>query len=189
MAYYLNGVVGRLTVLERQRDRYSNARVVPLTHGFAIIPLTSDLRRELDPAAQDVGWDSSALEEHAESLTAWLRDISRDGAAAYLEALLFGDSGGQEAIVWRDGEVVLGPVTSSTYGSINEALRFLGVPIDPGQPDEFDTLGLGRHRRTDQWVERRPIPPRLLPVRALRAMLAALLPIDRSPGSRRCGKR
>ena len=160
MAFYLNAIVGSLAALQRQRDRYANARVIPLTHGFAIIPLTSNLRRELDPTAQDVGYDSSAIDEDSGQLTAWLQDISRDEAVAYVEAQFFGDAGGQEAIVWRDGEVVLEPVKSSTYGPINEALRLLGVPIDPAQSDEFDTLGLGRHRRTDQWVEGRRLPRR-----------------------------
>jgi hypothetical protein len=152
MAFYLNAIVGYQDVLRRHRDRYRKARVVPLAHGFALIPLTTALRRELDPAAQDVGWDTSAMQEHAERLTAWLRDISRDGGVAYVEALFFGDSGGQEASVWRDGEVVLGPLTSSAAGPINEALRYLGVPLDPTRNDEFDALGLGQHRRTDQWA-------------------------------------
>jgi hypothetical protein len=150
VAYYLHAIVGRLAVLERQRHRYSSAHVVPLTHGFAVIPLTSALRRELDPTAQDVGWDSSAMDEDRGQLIAWLEDISRDGAVAYIEALFHGNAGSQEAMVWMDGEVPLSSRASS--GSINEALRFLGVPVDPSQADEFDTLGLGRYRRTDQWV-------------------------------------
>jgi hypothetical protein len=35
--------------------------------------------------------------------------------------------------------------------AINQALRALGLPADDGR-DEFDTLGLGKHRRTQDWV-------------------------------------
>ena len=36
--------------------------------------------------------------------------------------------------------------------SISQALRLIGVVTEQGM-DEFDTLGLGRHRETHQWVE------------------------------------
>lgn len=53
----------------------------------------------------------------------------------------FGGVGSQSAAVYRGTEVVL------ERGSVNEALRLLGVPRQ-GHRDEFDTLGLGAFRNT-----------------------------------------
>ena len=78
---------------------------------------------------------------------------------AYLEAETFGGTGTQAMVLWRDGEVWLGPVTtrataaraSAEDGAVNQALRHLGVGR-PGAIDEFDALGLGRHRHTEDWL-------------------------------------
>jgi hypothetical protein len=78
------------------------------------------------------------------------------------------------AIVWQNRQVVFGPVctrsgqpnqplnvSSLSDMAINRALKKLGVEapfshLAPGttqQPylDEFDTVGLGRHRHTKDW--------------------------------------
>ncbi len=44
---------------------------------------------------------------------------------------------------------MLGPV--ETRDAINVALHCLGARPETG--DEFDTLGLGRHRDTEDWAE------------------------------------
>jgi hypothetical protein len=36
---------------------------------------------------------------------------------------------------------------------VAEALRAVGVPRHPERHDEFDTLGLGRHRTTGPWLD------------------------------------
>lgn len=51
----------------------------------------------------------------------------------------FGGVGSQVAVAYRNGAPL------DTDGTINDALRALGVVGRDGQ-DEFDTLGLGRHR-------------------------------------------
>ncbi len=64
-------------------------------------------------------------------------------------------------MLWRGGQVCLGPVTmeftatapdpsSSPQWPFDQALRELGV--DRGDAfDEFDALGLGRWRHTEDW--------------------------------------
>jgi hypothetical protein len=84
--------------------------------------------------------------------------ISRDDVVAHIEADMHGamiGGGGQDATVWRDGRIVLGPLHSSGQGAINQALRSMGIAADPavGEGDEFDTLGLGRYRKTERWVQ------------------------------------
>jgi anti-sigma B factor antagonist len=79
----------------------------------------------------------------------WSLDASKRGPIAYVGAFFFGGEGGQSAVVCRDGKTVLGPVDSGD--AINQALRILGVSADEGM-DEFDIVGLGRRRRTYDWV-------------------------------------
>ncbi|MER6666309.1 hypothetical protein ABT256_17340 [Amycolatopsis japonica] len=62
--------------------------------------------------------------------TGLLPECSEHGAVAYVEAEYFGGAGTQFAQVWEGGETILGP------------LYF----------DEFDAVGLGRHRSTDEWL-------------------------------------
>ncbi|MFF1615049.1 hypothetical protein ACFVYA_45435 [Amycolatopsis sp. NPDC058278] len=83
---------------------------------------------------------------------------SADGPVAYVEADYFGGSGTQSAQVWAGGQVVLGPLRLAVgepipaEGSpISRALRRLGV-VKGEHFDEFDAVGLGRHRETDDWL-------------------------------------
>lgn len=80
------------------------------------------------------------------------RTCSRGTALAYLETDYEGGHGRQSAILWREGEIVIGPATLVDFPRrppalwpINAALRGLGVrATEPW--DEFDTVGLGRWR-------------------------------------------
>jgi hypothetical protein len=170
VAYELHAILGRQAVLERHRDRYPHVYVVLLNLGWAIIPLTYAGCRELGrarvPGVRDAG---VAGHDARRPLTAWLKEMSRDDVVAYVEAEMHGamvGGGGQAATVWRDGQIVFGPLQSSGQGAINQALQFMGVPADPavGGGDEFDTVGLGRHRNTEQWAaaeeSRRGVVPR-----------------------------
>jgi Family of unknown function (DUF6188) len=170
VAYELRAILGRQAVLERRHDRYPHAHVVPLHLGWAIIPLGYALCRELGRARVPGVRDAAAAGQDSQRpLTAWLEELSRDDVVAYVEAEMHGamvGGGGQDATVWRDGQIVFGPLHSSGQGAINQALRFMGIPADPavGEGDEFATLGLGRHRKTEQWAEaeeaRRGVAPR-----------------------------
>jgi hypothetical protein len=64
-----------------------------------------------------------------------------DPLFAIIQTDYFGGAGSQVAAVYRGRATVM----PATYGAINAALRHLGVVARPGQ-DEFDTVGLGRHR-------------------------------------------
>jgi hypothetical protein len=79
VAYEIEAILGPQTVLERHRDRYRSAEVVPLELGWAIIPLTFDLRRELRRVREPGVWDSTAMgQDYQRRLTAWLEEISQD---------------------------------------------------------------------------------------------------------------
>ncbi|WP_340687362.1 hypothetical protein LCL61_14860 [Amycolatopsis coloradensis] len=120
-------------------DSVDGARFVSLGHQLSLMPL------------------SEALLEAGEFWTA-LAECSEHGAVAYVEAEYFGGAGTQSAQVWDGGERVLGPLhlaegeAAPAGGSpISQALRRLGV-VKGDHFDEFDAVGLGRHRDTRDWL-------------------------------------
>ena len=71
------------------------------------------------------------------------------GIYALIETNYFGGLGDQCAAVYHGDRVEMEP----TKGGINAALRMLGVERQPDL-DEFDTIGLGRHRSFDDHFEK-----------------------------------
>ena len=75
-----------------------------------------------------------------------------------MEAEFFGGVGEQHAQIWDGGVVVFGPLhlnegeSMTPLGSpISQVLRQLGVDKTT-HFDEFDAVGLGRHRDTQDWL-------------------------------------
>ncbi len=61
-----------------------------------------------------------------------------------------GGEGFERAGVWSCGTIALGPLDGA--GSINQALLALGVRPASGI-EEFELVGLGRHRSLDEWLQ------------------------------------
>jgi hypothetical protein len=141
------------------------AREVALPGGLAMLPVTDDLAARLDPADGGrravPGW--VLLRPPVAGLA---RRLSAGGHALYIAGETFGGPGIQEAVGWQDGEPWYGPCgTSDTEAdlepgyrlahgrdsAINGGLRALGVRAGPGQ-DEYETIGLTRHRYTEDWT-------------------------------------
>jgi hypothetical protein len=87
-----------------------------------------------------------------------LAQWSAAGPVAYVEAEYFGGVGEQRAVVWADGALALGPLDalakarfSRAFSPISQALRRLGARRSLGE-DEFEAVGLDRHRSNDDWV-------------------------------------
>ncbi|MER5519839.1 hypothetical protein [Streptomyces sp. NPDC002763] len=83
---------------------------------------------------------------------------SAAGPVAYVEAEYFGGVGEQRAAVWTDGALAVGPLDapakkwfSRAVSPISQALRQLGVRSSLGE-DEFEAVGLDRHRNNDDWI-------------------------------------
>ncbi|MFI2607134.1 hypothetical protein [Kitasatospora sp. NPDC018619] len=160
MSYELQALIGTWELLAVAAAEVPAARVVPLAQGLALIPVTSAVLTALQGGgvrtsggAAGFGWHSEAFELR---LAAW----SKAGPLACVEAEYFGGSGTQRAAVWSDGAVVLGPLAigefepSPAEGTpISRALRRLGARSGPGRADEFEAVGLGRHRSTARWAE------------------------------------
>ncbi len=100
-------------------------------------------------------------------------EASLTAPMAYVHAGFFGGGGFQAAVGWRGGKVAFGPRFTATHRrerphrryrvvrsrrpsgalvamAIDEALQFLGVEA-VADDDEFDTVGLGAHRFTEDW--------------------------------------
>jgi hypothetical protein len=158
VSYELRALAGRYEITA-QAARETRSTAVELPQGYGLLPITSHVLDHLggDDARPfgDVFWFLSA------GVDTLARRISLTGGIAYLEAEIFGGTGTQAIVLWRNDQVCLGPVTtkftatapdpsSSPQWPFNQALRELGVDRG-GAFDEFDALGLGRWRHTEDW--------------------------------------
>ena len=128
---------------------FEGLSVVSLPQGLIMAPLADGARQRLGLSfcpLTDEGEDPRL----PESVVDLLRSLSRDGRAAYIEAEIFGGAGLQACLLADAGEIV--DTIYVDVHAINAALAFLGVTAEGGQ-DEFDAVGLGRHRWTEEWME------------------------------------
>jgi hypothetical protein len=146
MGYDLQAIVGRR--LLTGESQFSSVKVVPLKQGLDMIPVTDDLFDEIQGAYPNGGEPFPRFEKLTASIAKWVQDLSANGLVAYVEAEFFGGVGGQSAVVWRQGDVVLDAVHSED--AINRALELLGVDV-AGELDQFAAVGLGLHRSTKDW--------------------------------------
>jgi hypothetical protein len=124
--------------------------VVALPHDLGLLPLVPGLLKALGPLADEAGVERLEDMPYVKLGVLWLAaKLSTAGRVVYVEAEFFGGVGEQASAGWENGEMVFGPVTASD--AINQALRWLGVSAAPPD-DEFDALGLGRHRFTERWL-------------------------------------
>ena len=144
MGYDLQAIISTHAALEAAAASFAAAAVCPLAGGFALVPITDELLDEVGAAG-----DSGRFYKFTPAISEWLRLISLSAPAAYVEAEYFGGSGGQSAVVWSLGAESLPPTHSSD--AINRALRLLGVSHGSWH-DEFEAVGLPRHRHTDDWL-------------------------------------
>ncbi len=145
MGYFLDAIVGPEAALRAHAKPFKKSRIVRLGNGLALIPMTEELHLEMSG-----GKPMGAYNQVVECLSKWVQTASKGQFVAYVQAGFFGGQGTQSAIVWKDGKGTLGPMTS--FDAINQALKQMGVVAQPGK-DEFDTVGLGRHRDTEDWIK------------------------------------
>ena len=151
MGYHLNAILGDLKRLQAVASTVPPAAVVPLTGELGLIPLTEELFDAINKGSTE---KYEADERHftylSMQIARWLESLSAGTTIAYIEADYFGGRGTQCAVAWRDGIEVLPPTKAK--GAINQVLRLLGIHAQSGQ-DEFDTVGLSRHRNMEDWLE------------------------------------
>lgn len=101
-------------------------------HDIPFRPLTDAAEKELPP-----------------QLLKLCEQLSKQCTLAYVEAEFFGGTGAQAHALFSEGKAIGQAVVSEN--AINDALRYLGVAKGEAR-DEFEAVGLGQHRDTDEWV-------------------------------------
>lgn len=153
--YCLQAVIATQSVLRELTATVTKARIVPLGQHLSLLPMTDTLFEAVTVAGApelDGFWKAPAGFDRV------LAACSATGPLAYIEADYFGGTGTQAAQVWDAGKVVLGPLHLTegeplprTGSPISQALRRLGA-TKGNHFDEFDAVGLGRHRDTGDWL-------------------------------------
>jgi hypothetical protein len=161
MGHHLRAVIGNAQPVAQFALGWAHARLVILPQGFALIPVTGELREELIEAfAEDLASPHGELVRLSTALERAVCDASHGARLAYIETDYFGGRGTQGAIGWENGEVACGPLSSSpNVWPINTALAWMGAAAHT-ESDEFDALHLGNYRDTDTVAEREGKPVR-----------------------------
>ena len=150
MGYILRAVLGERSTLAHATPLLTHSRVVPLSATIGMVPVTDDLIDSFNTGQVEAWSGLPGCHFLSTALADVLVSLSERGLVAYVEAEYFGGMGEQCSIVWQNRQVVMGPMNRA--GAINKALRLLGVRRSFVK-DEFDVLGLGRHRETEDWLE------------------------------------
>jgi hypothetical protein len=153
MGYCLEAVIATEPVLCELVGSVRVVSIVPLGQHLSLLPMRDEFFDAVTVAgapALDGFWKAPA------GFGSVLAACSARGPVAYVEAEYFGGVGTQAALVWDSESMVLGPFEgedgSLPGGSpISQALRRLGA-VRGDHFDEFEAVGLGRHRDTDDWI-------------------------------------
>jgi hypothetical protein len=149
MSYFLNAFLGQVDNLKKIERKFKSASVVSLTTDIALIPMTEDLFNEMNNSRTENGigkWEFLTTDVENAILT-----LIGNEKLSYVEVEYFGGEGGQSGIIWKDRKRIF--EAEFQQETVNEILRQLGVVKDKKMSDEFDTVGLGRHRNTVDWLK------------------------------------
>lgn len=154
----VKALVASNAILTDMDKRYSSAVVCPLVQGFALMPITDSLASEMAAVGKEYSESSAPLVSNmAPGVATLAAELSAAGLVAYISTDFFGGAGGQDTIIWKNGRTIFalsdGPANKFEWPNspVSRTLRKLGVAADAGK-DEFDTVGLGRHRTTERWA-------------------------------------
>ena len=151
VGHCVTGLIAKSNILGAFSREHSLHQPVALVDEFALLPLRDvDLDSFL---VAPLSFNIEGFRYLADQLIDELRLASRQGTLMYFETEYLGGLGYQGAAVFQHGELIFGPQSAKT-GAINQGLKLLGIRIKPTARDEFETIGLGRHRDTERWIER-----------------------------------
>jgi hypothetical protein len=164
MGYHLRAVIAPEPLARQVAAAFgAGSRAVPLTQDFALVPYTDQAHEQLLTTTASGAGTFVPFWWLCTSAAHLLIDLSRFGALAYVEAEYFGGIGTQHAIVWHHRSTAHGPFstpdntpTAPTHTPISQALSHLGITGATAHRDEFDILGLGRHRHLEDWLNNNP---------------------------------
>jgi hypothetical protein len=146
VGHFVTGLVAAERLLQKFAARHRLHQPISLSQGLALLPLRDE---DID------GFIPPPHSGHADGfiyLSQQLAAASEFGRVLYFETEYFGGTGAQGAVVYEQRECIFGP-ESADLGPINRALALLGVRTLPPACDEFETIGLHRHRSCEDWLE------------------------------------
>lgn len=155
MGYELRAVIGSGPAVNQVAQALGSQKVA-LQLGMFMLPWTDEL---FDSLGADAPTDEIAagLRYLHSGLVEALVEACELSPLAYVEVEFFGGIGAQGAAVFRECRLEwsagTGPVNSrlGARTPVSQALHLIGVPA-AASGDEFDTVGLGQHRHTDDWT-------------------------------------
>jgi len=155
LSYDLKAVIAERSLLAAVASGLPWARVVNLQQGLALLPVSDALSEAVADADRPRRADFWGLPPGFDRV---LAEWSGEGSVAYVEAEYFGGAGEENVAVWRDEQLVLGPLhlvegelPSGEGTPVCRALRELGVRAGERE-DEYTAAGLGKHRNTEGWA-------------------------------------
>jgi hypothetical protein len=154
VAYTLHAVIAAITTLPSGIAELPGSGRVELNQGFALIPVPDDLFEYANDGEPHGALGFWRLPPGLDDV---LSRMAVAGPVAYVEAEYFGP-GTQRAVVWKPDGTVVGPILldedepfPADGSPISHALRILGARHGD-YFDEFDAVGLDRHRGTEDWI-------------------------------------
>ena len=147
MTYILQAFITKRSNHNYLTDFYENATSVEIGHELSLIPFTTELFDEINKLT--ISKPIGKFDYLTDNIEIELLKHFGNVKIAYIEADYFGGKGEQIAIIWENKKRIY----LSDFGDyeINKVLKDFGVIADNGK-DEFDTVGLGRNRRTKEWL-------------------------------------
>lgn len=146
MSYYLHGFIGKRYDLEEIQKNYNLAVIRELGQDIYLIPMTHQLFAQINNSA--VNKLISPYDYLTTTVESEILKHINNRTVAYIEVDYWDNMGGQVGIIWKDKQRLFDFPLG--HGVVNEVLKFFGVITAPEQ-DEFDTLNLGRYRKTERW--------------------------------------
>ena len=124
-----------------------NSFVVPRPQNVSLIPLIDSILKEYK--IPFLPFDEVPNIHPSSIFQPFLSASKIKGNFIYIEAMFHGGQGYQVSVLWENGTVR--EIIKDTPDAINIALRFIGIQKTHDH-DEFDTIGLGDHRDTNNWI-------------------------------------
>lgn len=151
MGHFVTGIIVKESDAEALASRIPFKSRFPLRQGFVIFPLTNDLLDDEIPAPQNFCYEEFTY--LSEELAQMISRASAGTRIAYVETEYHGGQGAQSAIVFSESKVMYGP-KQADVGPISQALKKLGAIKEPGHLDEFQSVGLGGFRSSEELLNR-----------------------------------
>ncbi len=149
MGYFIRGFVLQKSLLILSIENYQNIFFANLNQGSTLIPLTDELYDRVNEfqgnAVPGYSFLTDKLIEFGSNLSIVINSV-----VLYIEADFFGGKGSQNAIAWNNGLKIFEELNGKD--SINKAIRTMGIKNEHGK-DEFETIGLNKFRRLEDWLE------------------------------------